>query len=105
MQLVIETKSVPLVIDLQNDPPDGVNVRMHIEGQRSFGDAMQTAEAIISMVALSGQFAPWLIGKLKKHKTKKIKINGIEIEADENTINAVLQKLQTESNARTKEDR
>ncbi len=98
MRIVLETDNLPLVLDLKSDDaPGGVAVSMYMEGHRSFSDVTQTVAAIISIAAVTAQFLPWFVGKLRKHKVSKVKINGVEIHVDQTTIEAVVKKLLSET--------
>lgn len=94
----IETNDLPFVMDLQADPPEGVNVTMQMDGTRGWGDTVQSVEALINIGALAFlQFLPWFVSKWRNRKPKKLKINGVEVEVDERIIEAVIRELLTEA--------
>ena len=97
MRIILETNNLPLVLDLKSDAPASASVEMQMEGARSWGDTAQTVNALIEIAVFTGASLKWLIGKLKKHKPAKLKINGVEIHVDESTIEAVVKKLLSEA--------
>jgi len=93
MRVVFESSNLPLILDLQRDAPVGVTPRLYMAGERSAGDVVQMASAIITIVGGSAQAVAWLVAKLKKHPSAKVRINGVDRDLEKSTLEKVIQDL------------